>query len=173
MKCGQIAAQSVYTLLRENDSDLLREARTILAEMGETAFPYIYQLAHDPQHHAHAQDIFQRIPVETISKGLLTCFASNNRQKEEMALSMLALAMDDENGARPRSSSLASALLAQTPAYSQSDACLRTLAALTSLADRMSLLTAVKELKHSAHQIAAIGQQSRSIRPAASARGVR
>ena len=108
----------------------MKEARTILAEMGETAFPYIYQLAHDPEHHAHAEDIFQLIPVETISKGLLACFASNDRQQEETAFYLLAMGMDDENSARPRSSSLTSALLAQTLAYANSDVCLRALSAL-------------------------------------------
>jgi hypothetical protein len=130
VKCGQIAAHSVCELVREHDHDLVREARTILAEMGETAFPYIYQLVHDPQHHAHAEDIFQLIPVETIAKGLLVCFASNDRQKEEMAFYLLAMGMDDENSSRPGVSSLTSSLLAQTLEYSNSDVCLRTLGAL-------------------------------------------
>ena len=130
VKCGQIAAQSVCELVRENDNDLVKEARTILAEMGETAFPYIYQLARDPQHHAHAEDIFQLIPVETISKGLLACFASNDRQKEETAFYLLAMGMDNENSSRPGSSSLTSALLTQTLEYSNSDGFLRTLSAL-------------------------------------------
>jgi hypothetical protein len=130
VKCGPIAAQSVCELVREDDNDLVREARTILAEMGETAFPYIYQLAHDPQHRAHAADIFQRIPVETISKGLLACFASDDRQKEEMAFYLLAMGMDDEDSSRPGSSSLTSALLAQTLEYANSDVCLRTLSGL-------------------------------------------
>jgi hypothetical protein len=127
VKCGQIAAQSVCELVREKDNDLVREARTILAEMGETAFPYIYQLAHDPQHYAHAEDIFQLIPAETISKGVLACFASNNRQKEETALYLLAMGMDDES---PGSSSLASALLVQTLKFSNSNVRLRALGAL-------------------------------------------
>jgi hypothetical protein len=130
VKCGQIAAQSVCELVMENDHDLVREARTILAEMGETAFPYIYQLARDPQHRAHAEDIFQRIPVEIISKGLLACFASNDRQKEEMAFYLLAMGIDDENSSRPGSLSLTSELLAQTLEHSNSDVCLRTLSAL-------------------------------------------
>jgi hypothetical protein len=130
VKCGPIAAQYVCELVRENDNDLVREARTILAEMDETAFPYIYQLARDPQHHAHAEDIFQLISVETISKGLLACFASNDRQKEEMAFYLLAMGMDGENSSRPGSPSLTSALLAQTLEYSNSDVCLRTLSAL-------------------------------------------
>ncbi|HEY4034586.1 MAG TPA: hypothetical protein VGL94_11545 [Ktedonobacteraceae bacterium] len=130
VKCGQIAAQSVFELVRENDDDLVREARTILAEMGETAFPYIYQLAHDPQHRAHAEDIFQHIPPEIISKGLLACFASNDRQKEEAAFYLLTMGMNDKNGSRPGSSGLTSALLAQALEYSNSDVCLRTLSAL-------------------------------------------
>jgi hypothetical protein len=136
VKCGQIAAQSVCELVRESDSDLAREVRAILAEMGETAFPYIYQLAHDPEHRAHAEDIFQRIPVETISKGLLACFASNDRQKEEAAFYLLAMGMDDENRSHPRSSSLTSELLTQTLEYSKSDVCLRTLGALLFFSQR-------------------------------------
>jgi hypothetical protein len=130
VKCGQMAAQSVYELLREHDNDLVREARAILAEMGETAFPYIYQLAHDPQHRAHAQDIFQLIPVEIVSKGLLACFASNDRQKEETAFYMLAMGIDDENSSRSGSSGLIRALLAQALEHSNSEVCLRTLSAL-------------------------------------------
>ncbi|HEU5378376.1 MAG TPA: hypothetical protein VFV38_23385 [Ktedonobacteraceae bacterium] len=130
VKCGQIAAQLVCELVRENDNDLVKEARTILAEMGETAFPYIYQLAHDPQQHAHAEDIFQRIPVETIAKGLLACFASNDRQKEEIAFCLLAMGIDDENKSRPGNASLTSELLAQTLETSNSDVSLRTLSAL-------------------------------------------
>lgn len=98
--------------------------------MGETAFPYIYQLAHDPQQHAHAEDIFQRIPVETIAKGLLACFASNDRQKEETAFCLLAMGIDDENTSHPGNASLTSALLAQTLETSNSDVSLRTLSAL-------------------------------------------
>jgi HEAT repeat protein len=130
VKCGQIAAQSVYELLTESDNDLVREAQAILAEMGETAFPYIYQLAHDPEHRAHAQDIFQLIPVEIISKGLLACFASNDREKEETAFYILAMGMDDEDGSRSGSSGLIRALLAQALEHSNSDVCLRTLSAL-------------------------------------------
>jgi len=130
VKCGQIAARSVCELVREDNDDLVREARTILVEMGETAFPYIYQLAHGPQHRAHAKDIFQRIPVETISKGLLACFASDDRQKEETAFYLLAMGIDDEDSSRPGSSSLTSALLAQTLEHSNSDVYLRTLSAL-------------------------------------------
>src|SRR5260370_8545895 len=130
VRCGQIAAESVFELVRENDNDLVREARNILAEMGETSFPYIYQLAHDPQHRAHAENIFQLIPVETISKGLLACFASNDRQKEEMAFYLLAMGMDNEKNSHSGSSSLTSQLLAQTLEYSNSDVCLRTLSAL-------------------------------------------
>jgi hypothetical protein len=130
VKCGQIAAQPVCELVMEHDRDLVREARTILAEMGEAALPYIYQLAHGPQHRAHAKDIFQRIPVETISKGLLACFASNDRQKEEMAFYLFAMGMDDENSSRSGSLSLTSTLLAQTLEHSDGDMCLRTLGAL-------------------------------------------
>lgn len=130
VKLGQIAAQSVYALLRENDNDLVREARAILAEMGETAFPYIYQLARDPEHHAHAEDIFQLIPVEIISKGLLACFASNDKQQEETAFYLLAMGLDDKSSSRPRSSSLIGALLTQTLEYPNSDLRLRALSAL-------------------------------------------
>jgi hypothetical protein len=98
--------------------------------MGETAFPYIYQLAHDPQHRAHAEDIFQHIPPEIISKGLLACFASNDRQKEETGFYLLTMGMNDKNGSRPGSSGLTSALLAQALEYSNSDVYLRTLSAL-------------------------------------------
>ena len=108
----------------------MREARAILAEMGETAFPYIYQLARDPQDRAHARDIFQLIPVEIISNGLLACFASDDRQKEETAFYLLAMGLDDKNSSRPRISSLTSELLAQTLEYSDSDVRLRTLGAL-------------------------------------------
>jgi hypothetical protein len=130
VKCGQIAAQSVCGLVWENDNALVGEARTILAEMGETAFPYIYQLAHDPQHRTNAEDIFRLIPAETISQGLLTCFASNEREKEETAFYLLAMGLDDENSSRPGSSNLTSELLAQTLKQANSDVCLRTLSAL-------------------------------------------
>jgi hypothetical protein len=130
VKCGQIAAHSVCELVMENDHDLVKEARTILAEMGETAFPYIYQLAHDSQHRAHAEDIFQLIPVETISKGLLACFASNDRQKEEIAFSLLAMGMENEKSTRPGRLSLTSELLAQTLEHATSDEHLQTLSAL-------------------------------------------
>jgi hypothetical protein len=130
VKCGQIAAPSVCELVVENDHDLVREALTILAEMGETAFPYIYQLAHDPQHSAHAEDIFQLIPAETISKGLLACFASDDRRKEEMALYLLAMGIDDENTSRPGSLSLTGELLAQTLEQADRTVRLRTLSSL-------------------------------------------
>lgn len=130
VKCGKIAARLVCELVRESDLDLVREARTILAKMGDAAFPYIYQLAHDPQHRAHAQDILPRIPVETISKGLLACFTSDDRQKEEIAFYLLAMAIDGENNSQPGNSSLIGELLAQTLELANDDVCLRTLGAL-------------------------------------------
>jgi hypothetical protein len=130
VRCGDLAAQSVYHLVGGNDKDLAREACTILAEMGVTALPYIYQLAHDPQHHAYAEDIFHLLSAETISKGLLAYFASTDRQKEAMAFHLLAMGIHDERGVRPGSSSLTSALLAQTLEQANSDVCLRTLGAL-------------------------------------------
>jgi hypothetical protein len=130
VKCSQLAAPAVCELVMENDHDLVREALTILAEMGETALPYIYQLAHDPQHRAHAEDIFQLIPAETLSKGLLACFASEDRQKEEMALHLLAMGIDNENTARPGSLSLTCELLAQTLELAESAVSLRVLSSL-------------------------------------------
>ncbi|HEX6779819.1 MAG TPA: hypothetical protein VF099_16545, partial [Ktedonobacterales bacterium] len=130
VRCGDLAAQSVCDLVRGNDYDLVKEACAILAEMGVAAFPSIYQLAHDPQHHVHAEVIFHLIPVEIISKGLLTYFASNDQQKEATALYLLALDMHDEQNARPGNASLPSALLAQTLGHANEDVCLRTLSAL-------------------------------------------
>jgi len=136
VKCGKIAAQPVCDLVRERDPDLAREARTILAELGETAFPYIYQLAHDLQHRAQAEEIFHLIPVEAISKGLLAYFASSERQKEETAFYLLAMGLDDEQSARPGSTSLTRALLAQTLEQANSDVCLRALSALLFFSNR-------------------------------------
>jgi hypothetical protein len=130
VKCGQIAAPSVCDLVREQDNDLVKEACAILAEMGETAFPSLYQLAHDPLHRAHAENIFRLIPVETISRGLLTCFASNDRHQEEIAFYLLAMGMDDEQNARSGRPNLPGALLAQTLEYAQGDVWLRALSAL-------------------------------------------
>src|SRR5262249_25570325 len=56
VRCGPLAAQPVSELVRERDQDLSKEARAILAEMGEVAFPHIYQLAHDPEHRGRAED---------------------------------------------------------------------------------------------------------------------
>jgi len=130
VRCGDPAAQSVCHLVGGNDQDLTREACAILAEMGVTAFPYIYQLAHVPQHHTYAEDIFHLLPAETIAKGLLAHFASNDRQKEAMAFYLLAMGMHDEQGVRLGSSSLTSALLAHTLEQANSDVRLRTLSAL-------------------------------------------
>ncbi len=130
VKCGDLAAPSVAELVRGNDQNLVREARVILAEMGAAAFPSIYHLAHDPQHHAHAEDIFRLIPVETIAQGLLTSFASHERQQEAAALYLLALGMHDEQEARPGRGSLTSALLSQALDYADEDVCLRALSAL-------------------------------------------
>src|SRR5262249_55922414 len=44
VKCGDLATQAVCDLVRGNDQVLVREACTILAEMGATAFPAIYHL---------------------------------------------------------------------------------------------------------------------------------
>ncbi len=129
VKCGQIAAPSVCDLVREHDHDLVREACTILAEMGTTAFPSLYQLANDPQHHAHAEEIFHLIPVEALSKGLLAYFASNDRQKEAIALYLLAMGMHDDKSARPGSSSLTIALLAHTQEQANRELSLRALSA--------------------------------------------
>jgi hypothetical protein len=130
VKCGDKAAQPVCDLVRGNDQDLVREARIILAEMGAAAFPSIYQLAHDPQYHAHAENIFHLIPIEIIAKGLLTYFASNDREKEATAFYLLALGIHDEQNARPGRASLTSALLAQTLEHADEDVCLRTLSTL-------------------------------------------
>ena len=130
MKCGDLATQPVCDLVRGNDHVLVREACTILAEMGATAFPSIYQLAHDPLHHAHAENILHLIPAEIISKGMLAYFASNEWQKEATAFYLLAMSMHDEQSARPGSSSLGSALLAHTLQDTNSDVWLPSLIAL-------------------------------------------
>jgi hypothetical protein len=130
VKCGPIAAAPVCDLVREDDHDLVREACTILAEMGKAAFPSVYQLAHDPQYRACAEDIFHLMPLETIAKGLLTCFASSERQQEEIAFYLLAMSLDEEQRVRPGSASLASVLLAQALEHANRDVCLRTLSAL-------------------------------------------
>ena len=130
VRCGPLAAQAVCELIMESDPELVREARTILAGMGETALPYIYQLAHDPQNRAHAEDIMQRIPAEIIARGLLACFASNDRQKEEIAFYLLAMGLDNENSSRPGNLSLTGELLAQIMQHEDSRIRLRTLSAL-------------------------------------------
>src|SRR5262249_35172140 len=112
VKCGDLATQAVCDLVRGHDQVLRREACTILAEMGATAFPSIYQLAHDPKHHAHADNILHLIPAEIISKGMLAYFASNEWQKEAIAFYLLAMSMRDEQSARPGSSRVDGALLA-------------------------------------------------------------
>jgi hypothetical protein len=130
VQCGPIAAQAVCELITESDPELVREAHTILTEMGETALPYIYQLAHDPQQRAQAEDILQRIPAEIISQGLLACFVSNDRHKEEIAFYLLAMSIDTENSSRSGRLSLTSELLAQVVKHEGSEGCLRTLSAL-------------------------------------------
>jgi hypothetical protein len=130
VKCGPIAAQSVCELVVGGDPEQVREARTILAAMGETALPYIYRLAHDSQHSALAEDILQCIPAEIIAKGLLACFASGDRQKEETAFYLLAMGIDNESGSRSGSLSLTGELLAQTLKYADSDVGMRVLSAL-------------------------------------------
>src|SRR5207302_1237410 len=42
LACGQLTAERVCKLLADNDRTMNEEARSILAEMGETAFPSIY-----------------------------------------------------------------------------------------------------------------------------------
>ncbi|HEU5370165.1 MAG TPA: hypothetical protein VFU69_16960, partial [Ktedonobacterales bacterium] len=130
VKCGDLAAQPVCDLVRGNDQDLVREARVILAEMGAAAFPSIYQLAHAPRYHAHAEDIFRLIPIEVIARGLLAYFASRDREKEATAFYVLALGMHDEQSARPGRASLTSALLTQALEHANEDVCLRALSAL-------------------------------------------
>lgn len=130
VKCGQVVAAPVCALVREDDHDLVREACTILAEMGEAAFPSVYQLAHDSQYRVHAEDIFYRMPVETIAKGLLACFASGESAQEEIAFYLLTLGLDEEQRARPGRASLTSALLIQGLYHPKRDVGLRALSAL-------------------------------------------
>jgi hypothetical protein len=80
--------------------------------MGATAFPSIYQLAHDPAHYAYAENILHLIPAEIVSKGMLAYFASNDWQKEATAFYLLAMSMRDDPSTRLWSSSLGAALLA-------------------------------------------------------------
>ena len=130
VKCGDLATQPVCDLIRGNDQVLVREACTILAEMGATAFPSIYQLAHDPLHHARAETILHLIPAEIISKGMIAYFASNEWQKEATAFYLLAMSMHDEQSARPGNSSVGSALLAHMVEDRKSDVWLPSLIAL-------------------------------------------
>ena len=130
VKCGDPATQPVCDLVRGSDHVLAREACTILAEMGATAFPSIYQLAHDPQHHAHAENILHLIPAEIFSEGMLAYFASDEWQKEATAFYLLAMSMHDEQSARPGSSSLGTALLAHMLEDTKSDVWLPSLIAL-------------------------------------------
>jgi hypothetical protein len=130
VKCGDLAAQPVCDLVRGNDHVLVHEAYTILAEMGATAFPSIYQLAHDPEHHAHAKNILDLIPAEIISKGMLAYFASNEWHKEVTAFYLLAMRMHDDQSAHPGSSSLRSALLAHMLEDTNSEVWLPSLIAL-------------------------------------------
>jgi hypothetical protein len=130
VKCGDLATQAVCDLVRGNDHILVREACTILAEMGATAFPSIYQLAHDPAHHAHAENILHLMPAEIVAKGMLAYFGSNEWQKEATAFYLLAMNMHDEQRARPETSSLGIALLAHTLEVGNSDVWLPSLIAL-------------------------------------------
>jgi hypothetical protein len=130
VKCGDLATQAVCDMVRGNDHVLAREACTILAEMGATAFPSIYRLAHDPEHHAEAENILHLIPAETISKGMLAYFASNEWQKEATAFYLLAMSMHDEQSTRPGSSRLGSTLLGHMLEDTTGDAWLPSLIAL-------------------------------------------
>jgi hypothetical protein len=130
VKCGDLAMQPVCDLVRGNDHILAQEACTILAEMGATAFPTIYQLAHDPDHHAQAENILHLIPADIMSKGMLAYFASNDWQKEATAFYLLAMSMHDEQSARPGSSSLGSVLLTHMLEDINSDVWLQALVAL-------------------------------------------
>ncbi|PWT76264.1 MAG: hypothetical protein C5B60_04285, partial [Chloroflexi bacterium] len=130
VKCGDLAMQPVCDLLRGNDHILVQEACTILAEMGATAFPTIYQLAHDPAHLAQAENILHLIPSDIISKGMLAYFASNDWQKEATAFYLLAMSMHDEQSAHAGSSSLSSVLLTHMLEDTTSDVRLPALVAL-------------------------------------------
>src|SRR5205085_2781962 len=61
VRLGQLAAKPVCDLLEEKDNEINEEARSILAEMGETALPSIYKLAHEPQRTRDAENIFMRM----------------------------------------------------------------------------------------------------------------
>jgi hypothetical protein len=121
VKCGDLATQPVGDLVRGNEPVLVQEACTILAEMGTTAFPTIYQLAHEPEHQAHADNILHLIPADIISKGMLAYFASDEWEKQAIAFYFLAKSMHDGPSARLGSPNLGSALLAHMLEDTNSD----------------------------------------------------
>ncbi|MBV9690577.1 MAG: hypothetical protein JO202_12820 [Ktedonobacteraceae bacterium] len=94
--CGRLAAEQVCGLLRDSDSAIAEEACSILAEMGEVAFPVIHNLAHDSQRLSDAKNIFMRMSSSTAAKGLLSFLASNDIQEMEMGFYLLYMSIDTE-----------------------------------------------------------------------------
>jgi hypothetical protein len=136
VRCGPLAAERVCSLLTDNDKTmteaeravLYEEARSILAEMGAIAFPFIHKLAHDSQHRSDAREIFIRMSGSTAADGLLPLLRSNNIQEMEIAFYLLYMGIENEY--RSGSFDMTRALLQQTQAQLDSDIRLRILAVL-------------------------------------------
>ena len=128
VRCGELAAKQVCDLLQDNDVAIIEEARTILAEMGKIAFPYIYQLAHHPQHISDARKIFTLMPATTVANGLLSFLASNDMQEIEIAFYLLSVSI--EQAYRSGRFDITKAILQQTLEQPASDVRLRILTVL-------------------------------------------
>jgi uncharacterized protein YerC len=137
---GEIAVPRVLDQLRRlqdtsgkvTDPHVLDQVRkvqaalqTVLARMGQVAFPAIYQLVIDKVRQPEAVAILKLIPAEVMAKGLLDFFASVNFESVYMALHLLIF--DLEKG---KMDELARHLLRATLACTESDLHLRVLGAL-------------------------------------------
>jgi hypothetical protein len=128
VRCGQLAAEAVCSLLQDGDSAIVDEARSILAEMGELAFPLIHKLAHDPQRISDAKRIFMLMPSSTAAKGILSFLASSDIQEMEMAFYLLYMSIDNEY--RSGRIDITGAMLQQAQKQPSDDVRLRVITAL-------------------------------------------
>lgn len=125
VRFGQVAAQSVYNLLWDTNSSITSEARAILADMGEIAFPFIHKLAHDPQRASDAKDIFMRMDGSAAARGLIPFIVSNDFQEMEMAFYLLSMRINEEY--RSNVFSMTKAIAEQATVQQNSDERLRIL----------------------------------------------
>lgn len=98
VRCGQLTVKPVYGLLWDDDNTIIDEARSILAEMGEIAFPFIYKLAHDSQRISDAKIIFMRMSGSMAASSLLPYLYPSNTdiQQVEMAFYLLSIRIENE-----------------------------------------------------------------------------